>query len=213
MALIEPLLTIEPIPDAAPDLAGVQAILLTSANAVPALDKAARRLPVFAIGGATAAAAGGAGCTTVVSAGGAGEDLARLVAGRCRPDGGALLHLCGEATRPEPAATLAAAGFALRRQPVYRAAAARALAPGTIEALRRQEIEAVLLLSPRTARTFCALIGRHGLEASLGATAAICLSAAVAEPCRRLVWRGIYTAARPELAAVLEVLEAVRRRW
>ena len=129
-ALIEPLLTIERIPDAVPDLAGVQAILLTSANAVPALSEAARRLPVFAVGAATAAAAQEAGCVTVVSAEGAGADLARLVVRRCRPDAGALLHLAGEKVRPEPAAALAAAGFALRRHAVYRAAAARALSAG-----------------------------------------------------------------------------------
>jgi len=203
---------IEPLPHAVPDLAGVQAIMLTSANAVPALGEAARRLPVFAVGEATAAAARGAGCMAVVSAGGAGEELARLVAARCRPGDGALLHLCGQEVRPEPASTLAAAGFAVRQLAVYRAETARALEPGTIEALRRRQVDAVLLLSPRTARTFALLVGRHGLEASLGATAAICLSAAVAAPCRALVWQAVHTAARPELTAVLEVLEAVRRR-
>jgi uroporphyrinogen-III synthase len=198
--------------DVEPDLAGVQAILLTSANAVPALSEAARGLPVFAVGAATTAAARRAGCATVISADGAGEDLARLVARRCRPHDGALLHLGGEEVGAEPADSLAAAGFALRPQVVYRAEPARALTPGTVVALRRAEIDAVLLFSPRTARTFVALIGRHGLQANLSATAAICLSAAVAEPCRELVWRGIYTAVRPELTAFLEVLEAVRRR-
>ena len=212
IALIEPLLSVEPIRDAVPDLAGVQAIVLTSANAVPALSEAARRLPVFAVGAATAAAARGAGCAAVVSAGGAGEDLARVVAGRCRPGDGALLHLCGERVAAEPAASLVAAGFALRRHAVYRAEAASTFAPGTAEAIRRRQVDAVLLLSPRTARTFALLVGRHGLEACLGTTAAICLSAAVAEPCRELVWQAIYTAVRPEQTAVLEVLEAIRRR-
>jgi uroporphyrinogen-III synthase len=200
------------MPDVMPDLAGVQAILLTSAHAVRALDEAARRLPVFTVGAATAAAARRAGCDRVISAEGAGEDLARLVLRSCRPDGGALLHLSGEKVSAEPADSLAAAGFALRRQTVYRAKRARALTPGTIAALRGGKIGAVLLFSPRTARIFVALIGLHELQASLGATAAICLSAAVAEPCRALVWRGIHTAARPELTAFLEVLEAVRRR-
>ena len=71
-ALIEPLLAIEPIAGVAPELDGVQAIVLTSAHAVPALSERGRRLPVFAVGDATAAAARRAGCSTVVSAGGAG---------------------------------------------------------------------------------------------------------------------------------------------
>jgi uroporphyrinogen-III synthase len=213
VALIEPLLTIEPLAGVTSlDVAGVQAVVLTSANAVPALGAAARRLPVFAVGDATARAARRAGCATVVSAAGAGEDLARLIAGRCRADGGALLHPSGEMIRGDLADALAGAGFELRRQTVYRAVAARSLAPATIAALGRQEVDAVLLFSPRTARTFVALIDEHRLQASLAATAAICLSAAVAEPCRALVWGAIHTSARPELPAVLETLEAARRK-
>jgi uroporphyrinogen-III synthase len=215
--LLEPLLTIDRIAAAMPDLEGVQAIVLTSANAVPALcesapGEAARRLPVFAVGAATAAAARDAGCESVVAAGGDGADLARLIARRCRPDGGALLHLCGEQVRPGLAEGLAAAGFALRVQAVYRAEAARALTPGTVAAFERGALDAVLLFSPRTARILVALIRKHALGATLASTAAICLSAAVAAPCRELAWRAIHTSARAELAAVLEVLEGVRRR-
>jgi uroporphyrinogen-III synthase len=167
---------------------------------------------VFAVGNATARAARRAGCATVVAAAGDGEDLARLIARRCRPDSGALLHLSGDNVRARLAEALTGAGFTLRRQAVYRAVAASALAPVTIAALGRREVDAVLLFSPRTARIFVALIGRHGLQASLVATAAICLSAAVAEPCRELVWGAIHTAARPELPALLEALEATRRK-
>jgi uroporphyrinogen-III synthase len=211
-ALIEPLLTIEPVAGAAPELEGVQAIVLTSANAVPALGEATRLLPVFAVGNATARAARRAGCQAVVAAAGDGEDLARLIARRCRPDTGALLHLSGDNVRAGLADALAGAGFTLRRQAVYRAVAASALAPATIAVLGRREVDAVLLFSPRTARIFVALIGRHGLQASLVATAAICLSAAVAEPCRELIWGAIHTAPRPELPALLEALEATRRK-
>jgi uroporphyrinogen-III synthase len=207
MALIQPLLTIERVPGVAPDLAGVQALVLTSANAAPALSAPARQLPLFAVGDATARAAERAGCSRVISAAGSGADLARLIAQHCRPERGALLHLSGEHVRPGLAEGLAAAGFDLRRQVVYRAVAVRALSPATVEALA-----AVLLFSPRTAQTFVELISRHGLQGDLVATAAICLSAAVAQPCRELVWRAIYLAARPAPGPLLEALEAARRR-
>jgi uroporphyrinogen-III synthase len=210
--LIEPLLAIERIPEATPDLAGVQAVVLTSANAAPALSGPAKGLPVFAVGDATAAAARRAGCATVVSADGAGADLARLIARRCRPDGGVLLHLSGEEVRPGMAEALAAAGFVLRRQPVYQAEAASTLSPSATEAFRRGQIDAVLLFSPRTARILVDLVRKHELDASVEAVSAVCLSAAVAKPCRELVWRDIYFAERPGRAALLEALEAVRRR-
>jgi uroporphyrinogen-III synthase len=210
--LIEPLLTIEKVPGVAPDLAGVQALVLTSANAAPALSAPARQLPLFAVGDATANAAERAGCGTVMSAAGCGVDLAHLIVQHCRPERGALLHLSGEHVRPGLAEGLAAAGFDLRRQVVYRAVAARALSPATVAALAGRQIGAVLLSSPRTARTFVELIARHGLQGDLVATAAICLSAAVAQPCRALIWRAIHVAVRPEPGALLEALEAARRR-
>lgn len=211
-ALIEPLLTIEPIGGVAPELDGVQAIVLTSAHAVPALSASVKALPVFAVGDATAAAARRAGCEPVFSARGAATDLVALIAAHCRPGGGALLHLSGAQVREGLAEELAAAGVAVRRQAVYRAVAANALAPATVEALAARQVDAVLLFSPRTARTFVALIGGHGLRDRLAGTAAICLSAAVAEPCRDVVWRAIHVAARPELGSFLEALEAARRR-
>ena len=190
----------------------MQALVLTSANAAPALSAPARQLPVFAVGDATARAAERAGCGEVMSAQGAGADLARLIARRCRPEHGALLHLSGENVRPGLAEELAAAGFDLRRRMVYRAVAASALSPATVEALARRQVEAVLLFSPRSARTFVALIARHGLHNGLAAAAAICLSAAVAQPCRELIWRAVYQAAAPDLGALLQALEAARRR-
>ena len=79
-ALIEPLLTVEFGTAATPDLAGVQAILCTSANGVRALARASseRRLPLFVVGDATAARARSQGFTSVESAGGSATDLARL---------------------------------------------------------------------------------------------------------------------------------------
>jgi uroporphyrinogen-III synthase len=211
-ALVEPLLSIERVPGITPPLEGVQALVMTSANAVPALSAPAKRLPLFAVGDATARAARQAGSSEVVSAAGSGADLARLIAQRCRPARGAILHLSGEEIRPGLAEDLAAAGFALRRQVVYRAVAARALSPAAVDALAGRQVEAVLLFSPRTARTFVELVASHGLRDHLATTAAICLSAAVAQPCRELVWRAIYLAAGPDLGALLEALEAARRR-
>jgi uroporphyrinogen-III synthase len=210
--LIEPLLTIEPIRSASLDLDGVQAIILTSANAAPALEGTIAPLPVFVVGEATAMAARRAGWTDVRVAAGDASSLARMIRKECRPSGGALLHLSGTDVRPGLAEQLAAAGFVLRRQPVYRAVAAVALSSEVIEALRREAIDAVLLFSPRTAAVFAELIARHDLAGCLGGTEAICLSTAVAESCGRLTWRAVRVAARPELAMLLRRLEGAERR-
>jgi uroporphyrinogen-III synthase len=210
--LIEPLLSIERLHPRAAPLDGVQAILLTSANAAHALPPGGRHLPVLAVGGATARAARGAGSTTVLEAEGDAKSLARLVRERCTPARGALLHLCGEEVREGLGASLAAAGFEVRRQIVYRAHAATELSADLIDALRRGRLDAVLLLSPRTARTFSELVSREGMGRGLSRSVAVCLSDAVAEPCRELPFERVVIAARPELGSLLEQLDAPGRR-
>ena len=211
--LIEPLLTILPIAGAVPDLAGVQAILLTSAHAVPALAGADPGRPVFAVGEASARAARAAGCGDVRAAGGDALSLARLIIAQCRPADGALLHLAGTDVRPGLAEALLAAGFGFRRQAVYRAVAAVALSQPTIAALRARAIDAVLLFSPRSAAIFADLIAGHDLSGWLGQTEAICLSDAVAAACHRLSWAAVRIAAQPEVEALLRQLEGRGRRW
>ena len=85
--LVEPLLTIAPVADVIPALDDVQAILLTSANAVPALRGTNPRLPVFVVGEATARAAREHRCEEVhVAAGEAlGRDAGRELKARAEP--------------------------------------------------------------------------------------------------------------------------------
>ena len=100
-ALVEPLMEIHyQVPDPL-DLGGVQAILSTSANGVRALARASRerRVPLLAVGDATAARARAEGFDHVESAGGDARDLARLVAARLRPLDGPLLHVAGNRCR------------------------------------------------------------------------------------------------------------------
>jgi uroporphyrinogen-III synthase len=207
--LIEPMLEIEPVAGAPPSLEGVQAIVLTSANAVPALSE----LPVFAVGEATAAAARAAGCCRLTVAEGDARSLGRLIAAFCRPGDGTLLHLCGDHVREGLEDALAPAGFELRRHAVYRAAAARILSPGLRAALEGRTIGAVLLFSPRTARTFADLVRSSRLEEGLAGAAALCLSAAVAGKARPLPWSEVRVAAKPTTDALVHLLDAPGLRW
>jgi uroporphyrinogen-III synthase len=203
--LIAPLLEIVPEPGPAPDLRGVQAIVLTSANAVPAL----QRLPAYTVGDATAAAARSVHGGPIISAGSDACGLARLIRRSLDPAAGALLHLAGAEVRPEPRASLEAAGFAVRSPIVYRAIPAADLPKDLEAALRAGTLGAILLFSPRTARTFHGLVAKAGLEATLGTVDALCLSAAVGRGLEGLTFRRLKIAAAPERAAVLALLDGV----
>ena len=86
-AIIEPLLDIHYRDEPAPNLAGVQAVLCTSANGVRALARLSgdRGIALFAVGEATTARARDEGFAQVESAGGNVEELVRLAGLRLRP--------------------------------------------------------------------------------------------------------------------------------
>src|SRR6185312_15240294 len=137
---LEPLLAIRPLPEAPLDLAGVQALLFTSANGVRSFAELAggrdlpgwRALPVFAVGNATAAAAHNAGFTRVESAAGDVATLAKLATERLDPKAGALFHAAGSAVAGDLAGLLEQAGFTLRREMLYEARPADQLSPATV---------------------------------------------------------------------------------
>jgi len=215
VTLIEPLLAIEPVPDAAAALAkalsGAQAVLFTSANGVGAFAALSPRrdLPVYAVGDATAAAASSAGFTAVESAHGDLESLTYLVTQRLNPKAGPLVHAVGRAAAGDLAAALAPAGFKLRRVVLYDARPAEALAPDCIAALKAGAIDAALFFSPRTASTFVRLAETAGCAALCSRIAAVALSPAVAVALGKSAWGTLVIAREPTEAALLEALSGI----
>ena len=211
--VIEPLLAIRPLPkaaaDLAKDLAGVQALLFTSANGARAFAELSPRrdIGVLAVGDATASAARGLGFTAVESAGGDVQALARLVKQRLKPAGGPLFHAAGSAVAGDLAEILAADGFDLRRRMLYESAAATALSPETIAALKRGRIDLVLLFSPRTAVSFAELARAAAIDAA--PLTALCLSPAVATAVSGLAWKKVAVAEKPDLPSLLALVDQV----
>ena len=204
--LLEPLLEIVPVAGARIDLAGVQAVMLTSANGARALAAATdiRDITVLAVGAATAAAA--AGFARVEAAGGDVAALADLASAVCDAAAGPLVHVAGSHVAGDLAGRLSERGFTLRRETLYTAERAEALSVGAVVALRQGAIDAVLLFSPRTAGSFVTLAARAGVTADLARVRALCLSAAVAEAAGTVAWRAINVAARPDQEALLALV-------
>lgn len=211
--MVEPLLEIVPDAGAPPPLEGVQALLLTSANAAPVLQRLESELPLYAVGEATAEAARAVHRGPVVASGGTATELARMVRQRLEPAAGALLHLSGREVRAELGKSLAAAGFALRRHIAYRAETADRLSSDLETRLRSGTVAGILLFSPRTAQVLVELVRARGLAAAFGSVEAVCLSPAVADAASGLVWRAHRVAASPRTAALLALLDGPKRRW
>ena len=141
-----PLFAIEPIEWQAPDVSAFDALLLTSANAPrhggPKLAWLSA-LPVYAVGGATAAAAHAAGFRVADVGEGGVERLLMAIPPHLR-----LLHLCGEVRRDisDPARRITAL-------PVYRAS------PVAVDSLARTVCGAVVAVhSPRAGARLAELV-------------------------------------------------------
>jgi len=216
-AVIEPIMEVHYDAVAPLDLTAVQAILCTSANGVRALARVTseRRLPLLAVGEATASRARAEGFTSVASAGGAVADLVHLAAARLQPQNGRLLHVAGNVVAGDLVGALRARGFVIERSVLYEARPVGALSAPAVGALRCGMIDFALFFSPRTAAIFVDLAVVAGVAECCRAIAALAISAAADEVLTRLPWRDRRVAARPDQAALLDTLDVVlaeRRR-
>ncbi len=210
--MLAPLLRIEPIPDADLGAGPWAAILITSANGARAAAAHPRRqellaLPVMAVGRSSAEAARAAGFTDVASAEGDGRDLVRRVAARFVGRPAPLLYLAGQDRARDLVGELGAFGIAVRIAVVYRAVKAASLPADARAALLAGTIDAVVHFSRRSVEAYLDC-GRDLLAEAL-APAHYCLSARAAEPLRAAGAAEIRIAARPDEAALLDLVGGV----
>ena len=207
-AVIAPVLRIEST-GASPPSGSFDAVILTSANAVPALvslGAGAAALPAFAVGERTAAAAAAAGFADVRAAEGDAASLAGLVA-RTAPSRAKLLLVAGRDRKPEPHAALSAAGFAVATWVAYGAVAVERLPGAGESALRERRLDAALHYSRRSAGVLLDLVDGAGLAAEFRALAHVCLSADAAAPLQAAGAQHVVIAGRPDETALLTAFE------
>ncbi len=201
-AISAPLLRIEPLEWNLPaDMP--EALLFTSAHApglVAARAPGLLRLPVYAVGPNTARAAEDAGFAVAM----AGEtDGSEIVRRAFEAGVRSLLHAGGETT----AAYAVPDGLSVARVAVYAARPVSGLDAETAARLKRGEIFAVLLFSPRTAAIFTQALTGAGVPR--GGLRIIALSPAVARMAGA-GWKAVDIAGKPSLE---EALAAARRLW
>ena len=207
--MLAPLLRIELIPDVDLGAGPWAGILITSANGARAAAAHPRRrellaLSVMAVGQASAAAARAAGFADVASADGDGRDLVRQVAARFVGQPRPLLYLAGEDRARDLTGELGGFGIAVRTAVAYRAAQAQDLPPEARAALQGGRIDAVVHFSRRSVEAYLNC-GRDILDQAL-APAHYCVSARAAESLRAAGAADIRVAARPDEAALLDLI-------
>jgi len=210
--IVSPLLVIEQVNDVALDLDGAQALIVTSRNALRALSKhhaldAARALPLFAVGGTTAQCARELGFAEVIEGPGNGAGLAELIVAKIEPSAGRLVHLAGDTLAFDLKSALQARGFSVTAPVLYRAVPATELTTEALRSIKDGTLDGVILMSPRTAKTFLALLERHGTVTQGKRLVCYCISDSVAEMLAPLGFR-VRVAARKRAEDVLALLDS-----
>lgn len=214
-SLLAPALRFEPVVLRAIE-ADFAAVIVTSANALRAVETQLKghpllKLPLFAVGNHTAAAARGAGFEQVISADGDAAALRKAVTKTVRsgrPDAAKpLLYLAGETLARDLGAELSERGIEVVTQTVYRMVPVDNLPDEVCEAFAAGRIEAVLHYSAASARAFLEAARAAGVEISALAVIHGCISPGVATVLREAGAVRVLVAASPNEAALLDALE------
>ncbi len=214
----DPLLRIEYLPIATDALEGSGGLIATSRNglraiaASPAIDTA-RRLPLIAVGTGTAQLAADLGFTEVITGPGTGAELVPLIVEKCRDRSAPMTHIRGESVAFDLKTALQERDIPLRELVAYRGASADALAPETRDLLLAGKIDAVILMSPRTAGIFAQLATEAGLREEARRLAFLCLSPAVAAATEPLSPTRVEIAKSPNLEGMLSAVTRVATLW
>jgi uroporphyrinogen-III synthase len=204
--VLAPLSTIVPLAAAFPPPDRVQAVLVTSGNAIPGLPQAYRRVPLLAVGDATARLAEAAGFADVRSASGDAEALAAMTQSQCEPGGKPLVLATGEGQGGALASALRALGFAVLRRVAYAARPVDALPESARMALARGGLRAALFFSTEGARVFVRLFGQCLDPATVSQVDALAISRSTEAALAPLPWQHIHVASHPNQDELLALL-------
>lgn len=205
-----PLLSVGSIA-AATDVAHVQALLVTSRNALREIARwetlsSLCELPLVAVGEATGALARQLGFRDVTAGRGGARELLPIIEQRFVPGGGGLLYLTGEEVAVDLTEPLTARGYRVERRRVYTIEDARLLPAAVLHDLKTQGFDGVVLMSPRTARVFTDLCQQNGIVELVRPVTFFCLSPAVADGLKLLAPEHCLIANKPSSEEVLALV-------
>ena len=218
--LLAPMLRFEPVAFHDDTEARCGAVIVTSANALRGIaphlaGSRLLKLPLFAVGEHTAAAARRAGFVKVIPASGDASALRELMLASVKSKelkkAATLLYLAGADLARDLAGELGERGFSVVTHTTYRMVPVSSLPREVCDAFAANRIEAVLHYSRRSARAFLEATRAAGVEISALAILQCCLSDAVGSIVRDAGAAQVMVARSPDENALLELLDRALR--
>lgn len=192
-----------------PPLKDPQALIITSKNALRALEKAEdlKKLPLYGVGDETALLAERMGFTTVMSSSGTSEDLLKLILKHAQPKMGILYHLSGQIIKVDLIKELQAKGLKGERHIAYSIQDVDTIPGPLLYHIQNQKISHVLFFSSRTANIFVNLFNKNKLGERASSMIALCLSQDVAQAIRSLEWKAVWISPEPTMKTMIEYFD------
>jgi len=211
-AILSPVLKIIDEAVALPDPKSYRGLIFSSVNGVRAFARlspnaAYLQFPAFAVGPGTATQLARMGFSNIHTADGTMRSLIPLLQDHFG-DAVPLLHLRGRAIRDDPAALLP---WPIDGITLYRAEGIEALDSAALDALRAEQVAAVLIYSARRAEAFVLAVKNAGMEGGFGGVKALCLADSVLESAHHLTWAECHVAATPDQNGMIRLLEELKR--
>ncbi|MCE9507291.1 MAG: uroporphyrinogen-III synthase [Alphaproteobacteria bacterium] len=192
------------------DLGPYQALVFTSAQTVRVFSRRSRerRLPVLAVGDATAETASLAGFTEVYSAKGNGKDVVNLIRAKAKELSlKKVLHPCSENTPHDISVTAGKFGVKIVQRQLYKARFVDRLPDDVLWALQDDNIDTVTLFSARTAANFVRIMQQDNLRGVSKKIRVVCISEQVAAAVKDVPWREVNVSPQPNTGSMLEILK------
>ena len=191
----------------------LQAVVVTSSNAVSALLRhrqleSIRGATVLAVGDRTAVEARRAGFAAAFSAGGNAADLIGLVREHCAPEAGPLIYAAGAHQASDLSGGLTEAGFDVQTVIVYRTEPTKGIALAAEAGLRDGTIDGVLFYSARSAGMFGKQLETADLFPLSDVVTCYCLSEAIAEIVHGFASGPVRVSTAPNQLALFALLES-----
>jgi uroporphyrinogen-III synthase len=218
--LTAPMLRFEPVAFYDDADARYSGVIITSANALRGIEahlagSKLLKLPLFAVGEHTAAAARRAGFAHVIAANGDStglrDSVLASVKAKALKKSGTLLYLAGADLARDLAGELGERGFTVVTHTTYRMIPVSSLPREVSEAFAANQVEAVLHYSRRSARAFLEAARAAGVEISALAIPQCCISDAVASIVRDAGASHVMVARIPDENALFEALDRALR--
>jgi uroporphyrinogen-III synthase len=216
---VAPLLEIHFNDIAADALHGAAGLIVTSRNGLRSISvspafKAARSLPVFVVGPATAELARILGFKDIRKGAETAVDLVHVISRDVAAGGATLIHVAGDHLAFDLSGALESRGIRNSRIEAYRSVAVKSLPDTVPQLLEDRGLNAVILMSPRSAAVWSDLVGALPQSPDLSHVVHICLSQAVATGLQSLKPARVEIAASPnsdEIVALVYRLAASRK--